>query len=378
MSHEIEKLPRLIELAANALSKATTAGEVLEAKQAAGAAYDAGKIAERLAKYKKAHEEVIAAIRRTQADALVIEARAQCRLADEYDAAQERGEVAKQGELGRGRSSKQELLSTAADIGITKKEVHEARQIRNAEKAKPGLIRKMLDKQLEDGEEPTRADVRRVIKNATPLEKKTPRTHRAPQTHYTETEIVALADKGMTIAQIAAETGIGQRQVRHVVEREQIRREAKAEPDIAPADLSMSAQEKLDSAIRQHKRKLDLEFEKRVVDGIRERMDEIILPHWKKQIEQAKTLYEKRKALMDKETFNTIRRALHPDSRNAISDKKLGDAFDAFMALEKYLLNEKESPTPFGDIPSTAAEWDKMRRQKTMRPTATNSIRPRS
>jgi hypothetical protein len=38
---------------------------------------------------------------------------------------------------------------------------------------------------------------------------------------------------------------------------------------------------------------------------------------------------------VDKDTFNTIRRALHPDSCNSISDKKLADAFRAFMALEK-------------------------------------------
>ena len=38
---------------------------------------------------------------------------------------------------------------------------------------------------------------------------------------------------------------------------------------------------------------------------------------------------------MDKDIFSTIRRALHPDSRNSISDKKLAEAFRAFMGLEK-------------------------------------------
>jgi hypothetical protein len=46
---------------------------------------------------------------------------------------------------------------------------------------------------------------------------------------------------------------------------------------------------------------------------------------------------------MNKDTFNMIRRALHPDSRNSISDKKLGEAFAAFMALKF----EKDS---FADI----------------------------
>ena len=57
------------------------------------------------------------------------------RIADEYDAAQERGEVAKHGETLR---SGPEVLkenvgkATAADIGLTRKEVHEARIIRDA------------------------------------------------------------------------------------------------------------------------------------------------------------------------------------------------------------------------------------------------------
>lgn len=52
------------------------------------------------------------------------------RLADEYDAAQDRGDVQSRGGDG---SSKREL-PTAADIGLTHKEIHEARQIRNAER----------------------------------------------------------------------------------------------------------------------------------------------------------------------------------------------------------------------------------------------------
>jgi hypothetical protein len=141
--------------------------------------------------------------------------------------------------------------------------------------------------------------------------------------------------------------------------------------------LSMSAQEKLDAAVRQEKKRLASEFERRVQDEINKRVDEMVLPHWKEQIKQAKTLYDRRKALMDKETFNTIRRALHPDSRNAISDKKLGEAFDAFMRLEKYLLNEKDSPTEFSDLPASAAEWDRMRRTKGRRPSGPTAMRRR-
>jgi hypothetical protein len=68
-----------------------------------------------------------------------------------------------------------------------------------------------------------------------------------------------------------------------------------------------------------------------------------------------------RKGIMDKETFNSIRRCLHPDSRQTATVKRLNEAFDAFMALEKLLLNEKDSPTQFGDLHNTYAGWVKMK-----------------
>jgi hypothetical protein len=70
----------------------------------------------------------------------VLKATAKMRLADEYDAAQERGEVAPQGRPEK--VSDENLLPTVADIGLTKGQVHEARQIRDAEKADPGIVRR--------------------------------------------------------------------------------------------------------------------------------------------------------------------------------------------------------------------------------------------
>ena len=54
--------------------------------------------------------------------------------------------------------------ATLAEIGITKAQIHEARQVRDAELHEPGMIRKLLDAKLEAGEEPTRAAVKRAIK----------------------------------------------------------------------------------------------------------------------------------------------------------------------------------------------------------------------
>jgi len=157
-----EGLPSLVNKAARALASATTAAEVLEAREAASLAYDAAKRAARLAQAKGAHDTLVAAAHRAQADALLIESQAKRRLADEYDAAQERGEVAgpRDGKLGR---SEGERLPTADDIGFTRRAIMEARQIRDAEARDPGIVERTVNAALERGDEPTRAEVKRAI-----------------------------------------------------------------------------------------------------------------------------------------------------------------------------------------------------------------------
>jgi hypothetical protein len=158
ISQTIEGLPGLVDRAASMLAAAKTAAEVLEAREFAGLAYDAAKRASRLSRAKSAHDELIAAAHRAQADALEIEAAAKRRLADEYDAAQARGEVA-----GHGRSKVEPAnVTTAADLGLRRDQIHDARLIRDAEIADPGIVRRTLDERLERGKEPTRSAVRRA------------------------------------------------------------------------------------------------------------------------------------------------------------------------------------------------------------------------
>lgn len=154
-------LPSLVKEAAAALSRATTAAEVLDARDKAGAVYDAAKRAARLQKAKRAHDEIIVATHRAEADALEIEAMAKRRLADEYDAAQERGEVAKRGKPINvpERNNK----ATTAEIGIRRKDIHEARQMRVAIAKNPAIVREALDDILASGDEPTRAALKRAI-----------------------------------------------------------------------------------------------------------------------------------------------------------------------------------------------------------------------
>jgi hypothetical protein len=155
-------LPSLIDRAASMLAGAKTAAEVLEAREFAGLAYDAAKRASRLHRAKSAHDDLIAAAHRAQADALEIEAAAKRRLADEYDAAQARGEV-----MGRARScvGDDNAPATAADLGLRRDQIHDARLLRDAEAADPGIVRRTLDAKLARGEEPTRSAVRRAAED---------------------------------------------------------------------------------------------------------------------------------------------------------------------------------------------------------------------
>jgi len=162
ISQTIEGLPGLVDRAASMLASAKTAAEVLEAREFAGLAYDAAKRASRLSRAKAAHDDLVSAAHRAQADALEIEAAAKRRLADEYDAAQARGEVAKRGwESGVDKRS----ITTASDLGLRRDQIHEARRLRDAEAAEPGIVRRTLDERLEKGEEPTRSAVRRAAED---------------------------------------------------------------------------------------------------------------------------------------------------------------------------------------------------------------------
>ena len=157
-----ENLPGLIVRAAAMLAGAKTAAEVLEAREYAGLAYDTAKRAARLSRAKSAHDDLIAAAHRAQADALEIEAAAKRRLADEYDAAQARGDIAGLG----ANQHRDEGVVVSNTLGLRRDQIHEARRLRDAEAADPGIVRRTLDEKLERGEEPSRAALRKMVVDA--------------------------------------------------------------------------------------------------------------------------------------------------------------------------------------------------------------------
>ena len=164
---ELDSLPALVDRAAAALRNARSSAEVLETRDTAGSLYDLAKRTGRLLKAKQAHDELIAAAYRAQGDALLIESQAKMRLADEYDAAQERGEIEGHGgERGNQYVAKvpDENVATTSDIGLTRKEVHEARQLRDAEAAEPGIVRRAVEHRVDAGQEPTKAAIREAVR----------------------------------------------------------------------------------------------------------------------------------------------------------------------------------------------------------------------
>jgi hypothetical protein len=174
-------LPAMVARASSALAEAKTAAEILDAKDMASVAYDTAKRAARLAKAKDAHDSLIAAAHRAQADALEIEATAKRRLADEYDAAQDRGEVATRAD--QNLLPEQKKVSVA-EIGLTHKDVHEARQFRDAEVNDPGVTKRTLSELLDAGHEPTKARLREAVIHAAKLGSRFGKVAKASNPHF--------------------------------------------------------------------------------------------------------------------------------------------------------------------------------------------------
>jgi hypothetical protein len=103
-----------------------------------------------------------------QAQAVGFEAGAKRGLADEYDAAQQRGEVAKRpdGAAVRDRAPDRSMVASATvtDLSLTRKQIHKACEIRDADDAEPGIVRRILDDTVQSGEEPMKAKRRGAIK----------------------------------------------------------------------------------------------------------------------------------------------------------------------------------------------------------------------
>jgi hypothetical protein len=135
-------------------------GDVMAARLLAAGAYDQAKAAAGYAERFRAGERLVEKARRLQADALLIEARAKVELADQWDSAQAAGQAASKG---RPKNIPDEKIFTQAEAGLTAKEIHDARRLRDAERRQPGFVQRVIAARLTAGLEPSRANLRAAI-----------------------------------------------------------------------------------------------------------------------------------------------------------------------------------------------------------------------
>lgn len=167
-------------------------------------------------------------------------------------------------------------------------------------------------------------------------------------------------DDGMTYEQAAEQAGVGSVQI---VKTAVAREEGRREPKVDPAELSMSAREKLEAAIRQYRRKLEREFRERVRQEVINQCNSIWLPDYQKKLDDAKAVLDARRGVMTRGTFVKILSCLHPDSRKSVSDGKLNEAFRAFKRFEVALVKDEEASPPVMELPRTYEEAMALKRK---------------
>ncbi|MUO84011.1 DNA translocase FtsK [Agrobacterium vitis] len=139
------------------------AGDVQAAFLLSSGAYEQAKAAGRYAEKVKASREMIDKARRMQADALKIESLCTVAMADAVDEAQTQGKLSRGG---RPETVQGEDRFSLEDVGIDKRRLHEARHLRNAERAQPGFIDRVVEARVNEGLEPSRASIKTAAGHA--------------------------------------------------------------------------------------------------------------------------------------------------------------------------------------------------------------------
>jgi len=138
------------------------AGDVERALKLSAVAYDQAKAAAGSAERVKASRDLIDKARRMQADALKIESMCYVAMADAVDEAQAKGELSR----GRPEKVQSEDHFTLEDVGVDKRRLHEARKLRNAVRAEPEFVERIVEARLSEGLEPSRAALKKAAGHA--------------------------------------------------------------------------------------------------------------------------------------------------------------------------------------------------------------------
>jgi hypothetical protein len=160
---------------------------------------------------------------------------------------------------------------------------------------------------------------------------------------------LALTDAGVPSVAIAAEMGISQRLVNQIQEHERIRREA--ETTVDPTTLSPSAQQRFESAVRQHQRRLDSEFERRVQREVNLRVHRLAYPRLVEIVGDAhQVLRAGRQGIFTRDQYNKVLRCVHPDLTPTIEEKN--EAFRMLHEKKLLLLSLRDDLRVYTGLPT--------------------------
>jgi len=188
------------------------------------------------------------------------------------------------------------------------------------------------------------------------------RSPRRSTTEQVEASAATLVlDEGLTLEQASARVGVGVQIVKTSVAREEGRREARNDPEVDPATLSQSAQQRLEAAIRQHKRQLDMQFEERLRHELSREIDGRVLPSWGRRLKEADLIVKSRRGALKDSEFRLLLSCLHPDDSASLERRR--KAFDLLQAKRLALCGERELPTEAAatSVPRNWSEWQNMR-----------------
>jgi ParB/RepB/Spo0J family partition protein len=146
----------------------------------------------------------------------------------------------------------------------------------------------------------------------------------------------------------ANQAGVSRTTMRTTVSHLKGQMEAHADPVIDASTLSMSAQDKLAAALRQHKKVLDATYADRVTEGIRKHMDETLLPILEKEKEEAEAIVASYKGVMSKGDYFLIVKCLHEDTWQSVDQPTRDKAFHIMDRHKNILV---AAPKPPGGVP---------------------------
>lgn len=133
-------------------------GDVQTAFKLSSVAYDQAKAVASTAERVKASRDLVEKARRLQADALKIESMCYVKMADAVDEAQAKGQISRGGRPTETVHDADRF--TLEQVGIDKRRLSEARQLRNAVRKEPEFIDRVIQARLSEGLEPSRASLK--------------------------------------------------------------------------------------------------------------------------------------------------------------------------------------------------------------------------